>query len=135
MAEGAAKLENPDGVVGYYGFDANGTLVQRAALDSAYLFDLRVDYSKGAQPIRFIAEGRDAPATLDNMLGALGNGFNNEGDNEITGIHFSDGDPTIFGILGAKIPRPLRDGWRLFWTQQHGENITWQVVPTDTQDN
>jgi len=107
----------------------DGLHAQRGAFDSAYLFDVRVDFSKGAQPVRFIAEGRDFPATLDNMLGALGNGFQNEGDNEITGIHFSDGDPTIGGILGAKNPKLFRDGWRLFWTQQHGNNSTWEVVP------
>jgi hypothetical protein len=107
----------------------DGLHAQRAAFDSAYLFDARVDYSTGAQPVRFIAEGRDFPATLDNMLGALGNGFQNEGDNEITGIHMSDGDPSIGGILGAKDPKPFRDGWRLFWTQQHGNNNTWEVIP------
>jgi hypothetical protein len=110
--------------------DASDTVhVQRNAFDSGYLLDLRTDYSKGAQPVRFLAEGRDPSATLDGMLGALGNGFQNEGDNEITGIHMSDGDPTPGGILGAKIPEPFHDGWRLFWTQQHGDNITWEIVP------
>jgi len=78
--------------------------------------------------VRFLGEGRDASATLDNMLGELGNGFQNEGDNEITGIHMSDGDPTTGGILGAKVPEPFEDGWRLFWTQQHGDNNTWEIV-------
>ena len=41
----------------------------------------------------------------------------------------SDGDPTTGGILGAKVPEPFHDGWRLFWTQQHGDNYTWEVVP------
>ena len=68
------------------------------------------------------------PATLDNMLSALGNGFHNDGDNEITGIHVSDGDPGIGGILGAKDPEPFRDGWRLFWTQQHGDNVAWEIL-------
>jgi hypothetical protein len=108
--------------------DAGDTLhLQRNAFDSAYLFDVQVDYSHGAEPIRFIAEGRDAAATTDNMLSALGNGFNNDGDNEITGIHMSDGDPGIGGILGAKNPKPFRDGWRLFWNQQHGDNVAWEI--------
>src|SRR5215475_1414364 len=107
----------------------DGLHLQRNALDSAYLFDVRVDQSTGVDPVRFLAEGRDPAATQDNMLSALGNGFNNEGDNEITGIHMSDGDPGIGGVLGAKLPKPFRDGWRLFWTQQHGENITWEIVP------
>ena len=54
-----------------------------------------------------------------------------EGDDEITGIHMSDGDPTPAGILGAKLPRPFSDGWRLFWTQQHGQNITWEILPAN----
>jgi hypothetical protein len=63
---------------------------QRNAFDSAYLFDTRVDYSNGSQPIRFIAEDRDASATIDSMLLAAGYGFQNDGDQEITGIHLSD---------------------------------------------
>jgi len=107
----------------------DGLHAQRNALDSAYLFDVRADYSKGAVPVRFIAEGRDSSATEDNMLGAVGNGFQNEGDNEITGIHMSDGDPGTGGILGAKVPQPFEDGWRLFWTAQHGDNNTWEIIP------
>ena len=110
--------------------DASDTVhAQRNAFDSGYLFDVRTDYARGAAPVRFLAEGRDEAATEDNMLGALGNGFQNDGDNEITGIHMSDGDPSPSGILGAKLPRPFTDGWRLFWTQQHGQNVTWEIVP------
>jgi hypothetical protein len=112
--------------------DASDTVhTQRAAFDSGYLFDVNADYSHGAQPVRFLAEGRDPSATGDNMLGALGNGFQNEGDNEITGIHMSDGDPTTGGILGAKVPTPFHDGWRLFWNQQHGDNYAWEITAVD----
>ena len=72
--------------------------------------------------------------------------FTNDGDNEITGIHVSDGDPTVGGLLGADDPEPFqgredrgrhgrgRDGdrglaWRVFFTQQHGDNHTWELVP------
>jgi hypothetical protein len=109
--------------------DCGETLhVQRNALDSAYLLDVRVNYARGAQPVRFIAEGRDPSATLDSMLLAEGKGFQNDGDNEITGIHMSDGDASVGGILGAKIPTPFRHGWRLFWTAQHGDNVTWEIT-------
>jgi len=115
--------------------DAGDTMhAQRAAFDSAYLYDTQADYSTGIQPIRFLAEGRDPSATEDNMLAAAGHGFQNEGDNEITGIHVSDGDPGIGGILGAKDPHLFHDGWRLFWTQQHGDNYTWEVVPDSDDD-
>jgi len=59
-------------------------------------------------------------------------GFQNDGDNEITGWHQSDGDPTVNGLLGAKIPKPFRDGWRLFFTQQHGDNNTFEILKANT---
>jgi hypothetical protein len=106
--------------------DAGDSLhTQRNALDSAYLFDLHTDYSQGSnQPIRILAQGRDASATIDSLLSEA-----SSGDNEITGIHVSDGDATVHGILGAKNPRPFRDGWRVFYTQQHGDNITYEIIP------
>ena len=108
--------------------DAGDTLhTQRNALDSAYVFDVTVDYSQGAQPPRFLAEGRDASATIDSGFGGLA-GFQNEGDNEITGFHVSNGDPSPRGLLGASIPRPFRDGWRMFYNQQHGDNFAWEVL-------
>jgi len=74
----------------------DGLHAQRNALDSAYLFDLRLDYAKAAnQPVRLLAQGRDA---------------------------------SIGGILGAKTPRPFKSGWRMFYTQQHGDNITYEIV-------
>jgi len=30
------------------------------------------------------------------------------------------------GLLGAKVPEPFEDGWRLFYTQQHGDNIKFE---------
>lgn len=103
---------------------------QRRGFDSAYLVDVRVDHgSAGApEPRRIIAQGRDASATIDSAY--LGrDGFPNEGDNEITGIHVSDGDPTPAGLLGAKLPTPFHDGWRVFYTQQHGDNVTHELLP------
>ncbi len=101
---------------------------QGNALDSGWMFDARKDYSSaGNQPKRIIAQGRDPSATID--AGFLGSaGFQNDGDNEITGLHVSDGDPTVHGLLGVKEPRPFRDGWRVFYTGQHGDNITWEII-------
>ena len=53
----------------------------------------------------------------------------NEGDNEITGAVVSDGDPSIGGILGADVPDLGDSEWRWFYTQQHGDNTTWEVLP------
>ena len=100
--------------------DAGDTLhPQRNALDSAYLFDVRTDYSNPANPlIRILAQGRDPSATMDAHTPGLGN----DGDHEIAGFHVSDGDPTSTGILGAENPRPFDGSWRVFYTQQHGDN-------------
>jgi hypothetical protein len=104
----------------------------RNALDSAYLFRTGTDYSQaGNVPVRMIAEGRDPSATIDAALGdADAPDFQNEGDNELTGIHTSDGDPSVHGILGAKIPSPLTKGtaWRIFYTAQHGNNVTYEII-------
>ena len=107
--------------------DAGDTLHgQRNALDSGWLFDLGANFAGGAQPVRWLAEGRDPSATID----AANNGFgHNDMDNEITGVHVSNGDPTANGILGAKAPDIFRAGWRWFYTEQHGDNRTYEIVP------
>jgi hypothetical protein len=125
-------------------FHGQGNGVTPTALDSGWAIDANVDHAASdAGVARFLAEGRDASATIDSAL--LGTpGFTNDGDNEITGIHTSDGDPTVAGLLGARDPRPFaargdddhggRDRgdrglpWRVFFTQQHGDNHTWELV-------
>ena len=77
----------------------------------------------------FLVNTGERLVLIDAGLGALKDtNFQNEGDNEITGIHVSDGDATAGGLLGAKIPSPFEGGWRMFYTQQHGENTTWEVL-------
>ncbi|RNM12687.1 alkaline phosphatase PhoX [Nocardioides pocheonensis] len=111
----------------------DGLHTQRNALDSGYVFDIGEDEHAGhdserddsaPEAVRWLAEGRDASATFD----AAGGPSYNDGDNEITGIHVSDGDPTVAGILGAKVPDVHASAWRTFWTQQHGDNVTWEVT-------
>jgi hypothetical protein len=106
----------------------DGLHTSRNALDSGFILDVTRDYSNPANvPLRWLAEGRDPSATLDADNAGFGK---NEGDNEITGIHVSDGDPGKNGILGAKEPHPFEPNgkWRVFYTQQHGDNTTWEVV-------
>jgi hypothetical protein len=101
---------------------------QRNALDSGFLLDVTKNYSNPANvPLRWLAEGRDPSATIDADNGGFGK---NDGDNEITGMHVSDGDPTANGVLGKKEPHPFEPNgkWRVFYTQQHGDNTTWEVV-------
>jgi hypothetical protein len=107
--------------------DAGDTLHGQAnALDSGYAWNVNVDYSKaGTQPVRWLAEGRDASATLDAANGGFGS---NEGDNEITGAIVSNGDTGTDGVLGTDSPQLGHDGWRWFYTQQHGDNTTYEVT-------
>jgi hypothetical protein len=108
--------------------DAGDTVhTQRNGLDSGYAVDVTHDYSDGSDPVRFLAEGRDASATLDSALAGTP-GFQNEGDNEITGIHVSDGDASVDGLIGTSVPRPFGGRWRVFWTQQHGDNTTFEIL-------
>lgn len=73
-----------------------------------------------------LAQGRDASATVDS---ACGSACGSDGDNEITGIHTSNGDAGVRGILGAQTPQPFRNGWRVFHTREHGDNVTFEIIP------
>ena len=108
--------------------DAGDTLHgQRNALDSGYALDVDLNYANPAnQPVRWIAEGRDPSATIDSAFGGFGK---NDGDNELTGTYVSDGDPSVHGVLGEKKPKLWHGDWRWFYTQQHGDNPTYEVVP------
>jgi hypothetical protein len=114
--------------------DAGDSLhTQRNAFDSGYLFKVNESYADGTQPLRFLAQGRDPSATIDSSIHDIVPAvpFANEGDNEITGIHTSNGDPGIGGILGAQIPdMPFTTGspWQTFYTGQHGDNVTSRII-------
>ena len=107
--------------------DAGDTLhEQRNALDSGFVWDVNRDYSRSSnQPVRWLAEGRDPSATLDAANGGFGK---NDGDNEITGLFVSDGDTSVHGLLGQNAPDLTSESWRWFYTQQHGDNRTYEVV-------
>ena len=120
--------------------DAGSTVhTQRNGLDQGYVLNLRDDYGHspaygatgGPVPLRMIAEGRDPLATTDALLIAdsATNGFQNEDDNELTGIHVSNGDASVKGLLGGPVPTPFRQGWRMFYTAQHGLNQTFEILP------
>lgn len=77
-------------------------------------------------PVRFVALGRDSASTADaHLLDASTPGFQNEGDNESTGLHVSDGSASIFGLVGTE---ESEDGARTFFTQQHGLNTVFEVI-------
>ena len=84
-------------------------------LDSIWGYRLNRENPARNVASRFLALGQDRLATDE--------------DNEPTGIHMSDGDATIGGLIGTKELK--RDRARLFFTQQHGENNLFEVFPLD----
>lgn len=116
------------------GEDRGETLHQQAnALDSLWAFDITKSLDQiNAAAKRVIAQGRDPEATGDIGLKEIPPvRTHNDGDNEVTGIHVSDGSTSPYDILGADTPsragRPWSD-WRIFVTGQHGANITYEVT-------
>lgn len=102
----------------------DGLHKQLDTLDSIWAFDVFGDPS----PRRFVALGRDEASEKDAALGDAGTpGYQNEGDNEPTGVHFSDGNPYLWGMQGM-LQNPFRTRW--FFTQQHGENRVYEVLRT-----
>jgi len=104
-------------------------------LDSVWAFrvggDDDDDDDDAPRDARFIALGRDPASEQDSLL--LGTpGFQNDGDNEPTGLHVSNGDTSVRGLLGT--PRNLeRAHW--FVTQQHGLNQVWRIVRTEEDED
>jgi len=91
---------------------------QLNTLDSIWAFDVR---KPGTPPQRFVALGRDPESLADAQ--ATG-----DGDNEPTGLIVSDGSPTVGGLLYKQV-KPNASRW--FFTQQHGENVVWEIVPAN----
>jgi hypothetical protein len=118
------------------GEDRGETLHQQAnALDSLWSFDITKPLDQiNADAKRLIALGRDPEATGDTGLREPPPArTHNDGDNEVTGIHVSDGSTSPSGILGAELPFDAgvgRSPWRIFVTGQHGANITYEIIAT-----
>jgi hypothetical protein len=87
-------------------------------LDSVWAYKLNRQHPNRNIVERFIALGLDRLA-----------GVPREEDNEPTGLHMSEGDSTIHGLLGTREFRT--DRARLFFTEQHGENNLFEVFPRD----
>jgi len=85
---------------------------QLSVLDSVWAFAVS---TRTVSDARLLALGRDPEAA------PVG-----EEDNEPTGLHFSDGAASVNGLIGTQ---PLNPGIaRLFVTQQHGENVVWEIL-------
>ena len=87
-------------------------------LDSIWAYRLKDSDPSKNVVTRFLALGQDSVA-----------GVPGQEDNEPTGVHMSEGDTTIEGLIGTKAFK--KDGARLFFTQQHGENNLYEVFPLD----
>ena len=84
-------------------------------LDSIWAYKLNKRQPERTFAVRFLAIGLDRMATDE--------------DNEPTGLHMSEGDSSINGLIGRNTFRT--DRARLFITQQHGENNLFEVFPLD----
>jgi secreted PhoX family phosphatase len=88
---------------------------QLNTLDSIWAYKLDKQHPDRTVAARFVALGLDRLATDE--------------DNEPTGLHMSEGDSSINGLIGTKVFKKGRA--RLFFTQQHGENNLFEVSPLD----
>ena len=85
---------------------------QLNTLDSVWAFDI---CNEGAPAKRLLALGQDAKATDE--------------DNEPTGLHISDGEPSVRRLLGSSSTNMSNmSRWRWFFTQQHGDNTVYEIV-------
>jgi hypothetical protein len=91
---------------------------QLNTLDSIWAYRLNKNHPENNIASRFLALGQDKLA-----------GVPGEEDNEPTGLHMSEGDSTISGLIGTREFRT--DRARLFFTHQHGENNLFEVFPLD----
>ncbi len=90
---------------------------QENALDSIWSYDLTKSYASiEANAKRLVALGRDPEASAPGQE-----------DNEPTGVYVSDGGTTKGDLLGAQDPG-TQPGARIFFTEQHGANNTYEVV-------
>ncbi len=91
---------------------------QLGVLDSVWSYDLTKGKNvANTDARRLVALGRDPEAA----------GAGAE-DNEPTGIFVSDGGTSSANLLGARDPA-TQTGVRTFFTEQHGENHTYETVP------
>jgi len=87
-------------------------------LDSIWAYKLNQQHPERSIAARFVGLGEDRMAPIAT-----------EEDNEPTGVHMSEGDSTIQGLIGTREFR--KDRAMLFFTQQHGENNLFEVLPID----
>ena len=87
-------------------------------LDSIWAYRLKDSDPTKNVVSRFLALGQDIVAAVPGQE-----------DNEPTGVHMSEGDATIEGLIGTKAFK--RERAMLFFTQQHGENNLFEVSPLD----
>jgi hypothetical protein len=85
-------------------------------LDSIWAYKVK-DSDPGKNIVtRFLALGQDRVA-----------GVQGQEDNEPTGLHMSEGDATIEGLIGTTAFK--KDRAMLFFTQQRGENNLFEIFP------
>jgi hypothetical protein len=107
----------------------DGLHIQLNTLDSVWAFPIGDDQDESSQ--RFIALGRDTDSEKDAGLAGTP-GFQNDGDNEPTGLHITNGATSASAMLGTKANL---EGARWFVTQQHGKNTVFEIVREREDDD
>ena len=104
-----------------------GLHTQLNTFDSVWAYSVRGGADSAERVVRFIALGRDSESEIDAGLAGT-SGFQNDTDNEPTGLHVSDGASSIKGLVGQKVNKSEA---RWFITQQHGRNQIFQIIRTN----
>ena len=86
---------------------------------------------------RFIAEGRDASATIDSGLSRLDAASRTRATTRSPASSSPTATRACTGCSASDDPKPFKpDGkWRAFWTQQHGDNDTWELIAGSKGDH
>ena len=102
----------------------DGLHKQLNQLDSVWAFDVT---DPGAAPVRLIALGRDSASTVDAHLRTPPlRAIRTTATTSRPACHVSDGDPTLAGLVGTRVPDPKAVRW--FVTQQHGLNRVFEIT-------
>ena len=87
----------------------------------------RTTSRSGSSPL-----GRDTSATIDSALsgGAPATASRTKATTRSPASTSRTAIRESTESSARRIPQPFHDGWRVFYTQQHGDNVTWEILPT-----
>jgi len=142
-AQGSMREENPAGLVKYFGYLSDRSNLMPVTGGSVMKLT-QASPTADSGKLSLFFKGDREHSGLDNVafwdahriVFVEDAGDTLHAQRNVTGIHVSDGDAGTQGLLGAKIPQPFKDGWRVFYTHQHGDDVVYEIVrnPLDSDD-